>query len=66
MKLTVDTAYIKRYYKIPMLSKIDMTVDNKNAIVNSELIAKFAEKRELLSFCILVKLWAKNNNIING
>lgn len=42
MKLTVNTDIIRKNFKIPHLSKIDITVDNNNAIINSEFISKFA------------------------
>lgn len=66
MKLAVDAAHLRRYYKISNVAKIDITVDNKNSIINSEFLAKFAEKDEILMFCILVKRWAKNASIINA
>jgi len=30
------------------------------------MFSYFAQKEEILLFCLLVKLWAKSNNIINS
>ena len=48
------------------MTKIDITVDGKSSIINSQFIGRFAEIREVLIFCVLIKQWAKNVEVINS
>jgi DNA polymerase sigma len=45
---------------------MDVTVGNKSAIKNSEMVSHFARIPEITCFCLLVKLWAKSNQVINA
>jgi DNA polymerase sigma len=56
------------FYKFDLIGigKLDVTVGNKTAIKNSEIIGYFARIPEVACFCLLVKLWAKNNSVINA
>lgn len=56
---------MERLFKLDCLDKMDITIGNKSAIKNSEMISYFARIPEITCFCLLVKLWAKSNNVIN-
>lgn len=43
LKLTVDPAAFYHSCKVPNVTKIDITMDNRHSIVNSQFISKFAE-----------------------
>ena len=52
-------------FQLRGIDKLDITVGNQTAIKNSDLISLFAHQPEITLFCLLVKLWAKNNSVIN-
>jgi DNA polymerase sigma len=44
--------------------KVDVTASNDTAIINSEFLSHFSKIREVGLLCILIKMWAKNRNVI--